>query len=151
MCVAAIRGEISTLFGSDQKCQVQLKLFIQTKEFIIFVHCLPCLWVVLFWRNKPTQFKVRPNKYTCRTKTKRTKRRGKDLALFTLTQGCGTEDFSHLDGTNVISVFSKHCVYPKEAVMVLRILDQLTLERREERRKKQLDASNHLSNLRLNL
>ena len=120
--------------------------FHKTTEFIIFVHCLPCLSVVLFWRNKPTQFKVRPKKYTWSTK-----RRRKDLALFTLTQGCGTEDFSHLDGTNVISVFSKHCVYPKEAVMVLRILDQLTLERREERRKKQLDASNHLSNLRLNL
>ena len=38
-------------------------------------------------------------------------------------------------------------IYPKEAVMVLQVLDQLALERGEKGREEQLDTSNHLTHL----
>ena len=38
-------------------------------------------------------------------------------------------------------------IYPKEAVMVVQVFDQLALKRREKGREEQLDTSDHLTNL----
>ena len=102
----------------------------------------PCLWVVLFWRSKPA--------FENWIQTEKLKEDESDLAFFALTQGCGTKDFSHLGGDDKIKLLPTNTslvIYPKEAVMVLLVLDQLALKGGEEGREEQLDASNHLTHL----